>query len=111
VYGGPEQVRRSRNISDENILLECYSVSKTIKIAARYSLLSPKCLPKSLLLWWFLGREGIASDLRLGVQRDKDKFEAHAWVEYKGTVLNDSPIVNERYTTFASTTIDPGKVL
>ena len=99
-------------ITNNDIIILGHSdkIQKMIRIAARYSLVPAKCLPKSLLLWWLLKRSGIESDLRLGVQKDKEKFEAHAWVEYKGTVLNDSPQVNERYTTFNSSLIDISKV-
>jgi len=110
IHGGTEQDQYSKK-NDDDVLVECFTISKMIKVAARYSLITPKCLPKSLLLWWLLGREGITSDLRLGAQKDNKQFEAHAWVEYKGIVINDSQLVKERYTTFNSSETDLGHIL
>ena len=56
----------------------------------------PACLELSLALWWLLARQGIASDLCVGVRKDGERFEAHAWVEYGGAALND-PERNHRH--------------
>ena len=55
---------------------------------------------QSLALWWLLRRQGIASDLRLGMRKDASRFEAHAWVEYLGRVLNDRNDVHRRFAPF-----------
>ena len=55
------------------------------------------CLRRSLLLWAFLLRSGVASELRLGFRNPGGQFEAHAWVEWHGVVLNDAPDVRSRY--------------
>jgi len=57
--------------------------------AARHLLFRPTCLERSLVLWWMLRREGVAAELRVGATKDAGRFEAHAWVEYCGAVLND----------------------
>jgi hypothetical protein len=49
------------------------------------------------LLWAFLLRNGVASELRLGFRNSDGKFEAHAWVEWNGAPLNDAPDVRSRY--------------
>ena len=36
-----------------------------------------------------LRRNGIDSELRIGVRRGDGAFQAHSWVEYAGLVLND----------------------
>lgn len=46
------------------------------------------CLSQALLLWWFLRRQGIASDFRIGVRTEDRQLLAHAWVEYQGHPLN-----------------------
>lgn len=58
------------------------------------------CLPKSLVLWRLLHRQGIDSELRIGVHRDTKAFEAHAWVEYEGFALNDASDVRSRFAMF-----------
>ena len=42
-----------------------------------------------MVLWWLLMSRSIAAELRVGARKDAQTFEAHAWVEYGGAVLND----------------------
>jgi len=46
-----------------------------------------KCLEQSLTLYYLLRRKGIAAKYCQGVQ--PFPFQAHAWVEYRGQVIND----------------------
>jgi len=43
-----------------------------------------------MVLWWLLQARGIAADLRIGARKETGRFEAHAWVETGGAVLNDA---------------------
>lgn len=56
---------------------------------ARHLFFRANCLEQSLVLWWMLRRHGIAADLLIGANKQAGRFEAHAWVEYFGVVLND----------------------
>jgi hypothetical protein len=47
------------------------------------------CLERSLVLYWYLRRTGVPVEYRMGVQMYP--FLAHAWVEYRGTPINDVP--------------------
>ena len=58
---------------------------RMVRAAVRHSIGHPSCLEESLALWWLLGRQGIASELRIGVRKHDEKFEAHAWVEREGS--------------------------
>ncbi len=49
-----------------------------------------KCLVRSLTLARLLARQGVATDIHLGVQPEADSLKAHAWVERNGHALNDS---------------------
>jgi Transglutaminase-like superfamily len=49
-----------------------------------------KCLARSLALARLLGRRGIATDVQIGVRADATDLKAHAWVEWRGRILNDS---------------------
>ena len=71
-----------------------------VRAAARHTLGKPTCLSQSLVCWTLLRRQGIESDLRIGTRRESGKFEAHAWVEYQGQVLNDRPDVRQRFAAF-----------
>jgi hypothetical protein len=61
---------------------------------------TPNCLERSLTLWWLLRREGIEGELHIGARKSESRFEAHAWVEVRGVVLNDSPSVHKHYARF-----------
>lgn len=71
-----------------------------MQMAARHTFGSPNCLPQSLVCWALLRRRGIESELRIGTRKVGGEFEAHAWVEYQGQVLNDRSDVRERFATF-----------
>jgi hypothetical protein len=61
---------------------------------------TPTCLEKSLGLWWLLGRQGIASEVRIGARKNGPKFAAHAWVECEGVALNEPEELHKHYAAF-----------
>jgi hypothetical protein len=74
--------------------------ARMVEVAARHNPFRLLCLPRSLALWWLLRRQGIGSDLRIGVTPNESGLEKHAWVEYNGVALNDQDDVNERFAPF-----------
>lgn len=64
-------------------------ISRLELAAARHLPLRTNCLERSLVLWWLLERRGIAAEIRVGARKDANRFEAHAWVEQGGAVLNE----------------------
>jgi Transglutaminase-like superfamily len=73
---------------------------RMVRAAVRHSIGHPTCLEESLALWWLLGRQGIASELRIGVRKQDEKFEAHAWVEREGSALNEPESLHAHYAAF-----------
>ncbi len=73
---------------------------RVVSIAARHAPYRGNCLSRSLTLWWLLLGQGIQSDLRIGVTRPPAQFEAHAWIEYQGVVINDRLDVGRQYSMF-----------
>ena len=71
-----------------------------VNAADRHGLVHPSCLAKSMTLWWLLGRQGISSHLRIGIRKEKEKFEAHAWVERNGAALNEPDEHHHHYAAF-----------
>jgi hypothetical protein len=65
------------------------------------------CLRRSLVLWALLARAGEPAELRVGFRRERGAFEAHAWVEHQGRVLNDAPDVRKRYAVPADPLVGP----
>ena len=74
--------------------------ARMVRSAAYRSFGAATCLEKSLALWWLLGRQGIASSLRIGARKTGEKFEAHAWVECDGMALNEPQGVHKHYAAF-----------
>ncbi len=64
---------------------------RRIAEAARIHPERPRCLHRSLVLDRWLRREGLPSELRIGVAKAGDTLRAHAWVELGGQVVNDHP--------------------
>lgn len=46
------------------------------------------CLEQSLVLCRVLRRRGLNADLRIGARKEAGRFEAHAWVEVAGNVID-----------------------
>ena len=66
------------------------------------------CLSRSLVLWWFLQRQGIVSRLRIGVRTEIGELDAHAWVEHQGKPVNAPPEVAERFAPYDQALVPEG---
>lgn len=81
----------------------CPSVSETdIARLVRFSMAAYRCLPLpstclrvSLVLCAMLRRRGWPADLRIGVRKNSDQLDAHAWVEHAGRVIGS--VADHRY--------------
>ncbi len=71
-----------------------------VTAADRHGLVHASCLAKSLTLWWLLARRGIPSHLRIGIRKEEEKFEAHAWVERDGAAVNEPDEHHRHYAAF-----------
>ena len=65
--------------------------------AARHHLYPMRCLPQALCLRRLLGRAGIATELRIGVERRRGDLRAHAWVERDGRPLGEARRVADQF--------------
>jgi hypothetical protein len=104
--------RRTRSLLQKTLSppilpMDSDSASKNVTLTAhmvnaadRRGLVHPSCLAKSLTLWWLLGRQGIASRLRIGIRKENGKLEAHAWVESNGIALNEPEEHHRHYAAF-----------
>ena len=73
---------------------------RMVNAASRYTVGHATCLERSLAIWWLLARQGVASDLRIGVRKSGDHFEAHAWVEQQTAPLHMAETDHEHYAAF-----------
>jgi hypothetical protein len=88
---GPEVARLGKCVAEAAHMLNA---------ADRHGLVHPSCLAKSMTLWWLLGRQGIASHLRIGTRKENEKLKAHAWVERDGVALNEPEEHHYHYAAF-----------
>ncbi len=75
----PEDIARARRYAD------------WLQIASRHHFVRGQCLHRSLVLHRWLRREGLPSELRIGVRKEGRELKAHAWVELGGQVVTDPP--------------------
>ena len=86
-------------------LSQVLTTARVVSLAARHGFFNATCLPKAMILWWLLRRQGIASDLRLGVRKEVEEVLAHAWVEYRGDPLDDEQNLRQHYLAFEQAVI------
>lgn len=65
--------------------------------AARHHLYPMRCLPRALCLRWLLSRQGIATELKIGVAREGEGLAAHAWVEREGRPVGEAVGVGDQF--------------
>jgi len=80
---------------------------RMVRAALRYSPAQFTCLEESLTLWYLLRRQGIPACLRIGVRKENEKFEAHAWVEHGGEALNQDEAMHRHYAAFGQDFPEP----
>jgi len=86
--------------ADISVSSSAHLTVRMVRAAVRTSIGHPTCLDESLALWWLLGRQGIRSELKVGVRKEGEKFEAHAWVERDGMALNEPEARHQHYAAF-----------
>ena len=59
-----------------------------------------RCLARSLVLRALLQRKGVQTSLHIGHRRASDGIEGHAWLEYEGKTVFDSPATRESFKEF-----------
>jgi len=75
-------------------------ILRAARLAERNAPFESNCLERSLALWWVLRLSGLRTDLHMGGRKSGGRFEAHAWVEWDGQVLNDEASVHKHYARF-----------
>ena len=83
------------------------TVARAAASAERHSAGTSNCLERSLTLWWLLRREGIDGELHIGARKNHSHLEAHAWVELRGTILNESADIHKHYSRFDAPIASP----
>lgn len=83
-------------------------IARMEEAAARNLFFGTNCLEQSLVLWWLLRIRGIAAELKIGARKDLNRFEAHAWVEFHGAILNGLGEEHLHFSPFEGQTTSMG---
>jgi hypothetical protein len=60
-----------------------------------------RCLHRSLVLHGWLRREGLMSELEIGVRKDEGQLKAHAWVVLGRYIVNDKRAAVAAFTSLS----------
>lgn len=83
--------------------------ARMVVVAANHGLYPANCLKRSLLIWWLLARRGVTAEIKIGVRKSEDGFQAHAWVKFENTVLADSVGYQAEIKAFSANMANPGE--
>lgn len=68
-------------------------LARLAAIAGRHGLAPATCLRQALALYWWLRRDGLQPQLKLGARATRDKaLDAHAWIELDGHALGQTDL-------------------
>jgi hypothetical protein len=71
-----------------NSSIKLHKIIWAVDVNSRYMPGYTKCLARALTTQVLLTQQGYASDLRIGVAKhESGHLQAHAWIEYQGTVV------------------------
>jgi hypothetical protein len=79
------------------------STTRLVLVANDRLPLPTTCLSRSLALWYLLRRQGVRSEIQIGVRAGGQPLDAHAWVVYDGQVLNDDEARTSTYAVLRQT--------
>ncbi|MGB0034024.1 MAG: lasso peptide biosynthesis B2 protein [Candidatus Acidiferrales bacterium] len=96
----PSKASSNTAAADSSMIDSARMIGRMESAAARHLFFRVNCLEQSLVLRWLLRRRGIAAELRFGARKEANSFEAHAWVEFGGTVLNDTGDTHLHFVPF-----------
>jgi len=83
-------------VEENDQLSNAKTILRALKTGVQQTLWKGNCLSRSIVLHRLLIKNGISSELFIGV-RNKPKFKAHAWVEHQGIPLNAGQKVHQIY--------------
>jgi hypothetical protein len=87
VFEKPLAARNSKS-GEADVLRVARRIAHLEAVTATNLFLRTSCLELSLVLCRMLRQRGMNADLRIGARKEANRFEAHAWVELDGTVID-----------------------
>jgi hypothetical protein len=66
------------------------------------------CLVRAVAAQLLLARAGHLAEMRIGVRKQGDGLDAHAWLEYQGTALREDKAQLDSFVPFETRITSPG---
>jgi Transglutaminase-like superfamily len=79
--------RNSKGV-EANTLSIARRIAHLEAVTAANLFLRTSCLEQSIVLCRMLRRRGMNAGLRIGARKEANRFEAHAWVEMEGNIVD-----------------------
>ena len=92
----------------DTAMQQAATTTHLVQVAAFRTPFKISCLVRSTALWFLLRRQGIGSEIRIGVSQQEGTFKAHAWVESNGIVLNDRNDIHNQFAAFEQIILPDG---
>jgi hypothetical protein len=87
-FGEPGGATRNSKVLEADTLNIARRIAQLEAVTAANLFLRTSCLELSVVLCRMLTRRGMNAGLRIGARKEADRFEAHAWVEMEGNVVD-----------------------
>ena len=95
-------------VCSDAAMQQAAATTHLVQAAASRTPFKITCLVRSAALWFLLRRQGIGSEIRIGVSQQESTFKAHAWVESNGIVLNDRNDIHNQFAAFEQIILPDG---
>ena len=77
----------ARARATDAVVADAQQLARLANVAGRHGLYGNTCLRQALAIQWWLRRQDILADLRIGAHANNGLLQAHAWVELDGHAL------------------------
>lgn len=71
-------------------------IARAVRRVGHHGPCRSTCLAEALVVWSLLRRNGIASDLQIGVRKSGMSLEAHAWIVRNGRPVTENDAASAR---------------
>ena len=102
LYSIKEKEPEKKPAAREDDLSRAKNIARLVHIAAHHGPYRANCLCRSLVLLRLLAWQGMTGVLKLGARLEDQQFDAHAWVQLHGEVVNDRDNIDGTFSQFGS---------
>lgn len=83
----PHTMTQGARVVSDAVITDAQQLARLANVAGRRGLYANTCLRQALAIQWWLRRQGVFAELRIGAHADNGVLRAHAWVELDGHPL------------------------